>query len=98
LRVEDEFAVKASITSLSMFTLHGDLEELETTAEFYKGEVEHRDRQITTLREQVDRNKTSAWLERERAEALDRQLRFVRQLQSRFASDGHRFASESSLG
>jgi len=56
------------------------LDLAQTQASFYKAEVELRDRQIIELRGKVANNKCDAYLQRQRADAIDRELRFVRQL------------------
>jgi len=65
----------------------GDLDAAESKAAFYREEMELRDRQIHELREKLDRNKCEAYLQRQRADAIDRELRFVRQLRSRIFAD-----------
>jgi len=47
-------------------------------AEFYQNEVHCRDRELATLLNNLSRKKAEAWLQRQRADALDRELAFLR--------------------
>jgi len=80
----EDSPVPVTLGGFSMTTMCADLDAAESKVSFYKAEVDHRDRQILELREKADRNKCEAYLQRERAEAIERELRFIRQLSGRF--------------
>jgi len=93
-----ELVKKSSVGIMSISSLRTEVDIVDSTAEFYKAEIKHRERLIAGLREQVDRSKSAAWLERERADALSRELQFVRQMQTHRIPDVSGEDSESSFG